>query len=234
MFKKIFILTLFLHCFSSIAYSNEKTYRYSYAMTGINLRENKDLNSRVVANIEYGVKFELIENTKDYLVVDNIKGNWLKVNYKNKTGYVFSGYTSIFPPPRKSEFIDSMKRYSLKEYNEKYLLSKGQLESQNENDYLFKTYFTITNASVLDGFLLYRLIAIYPKIGLINLPKNRISYKLENKAIEVMIENKKDKDGFLKYVKVELLYYESSGKETFVVERCNENDIRLIYINELP
>ena len=234
MFKKIFVLILFLNCFSSIAYSIEKTYRYSYALTGINLRENKNLNSKIVSNIAYGEKFDLIENTKYYMVIDNIKGNWIKVNYKNKIGYVFSGYTSIFAPPSKSKFIGSMKRYSLKEYNEKYLLSKGRLESQNENDYFFKTIFTIPNASVLDGFLLYRLIAIYPKIGLINLPENKINYKLENKAIEVMIENKKDKEGFLEYVKVELLYYESSGKETFIVERCNKNDIRLIYINELP
>jgi len=207
--------------------------KYNYALSGINLREDKTLNSRILLNIPYGEKVFVLNETSDYFEVDNIIGNWVKVRYKDVEGYVFGGYLSVMPAPNRKHFsVDKI--YSIKEYNSVYFRNKGKLISKKENDYLYKTYFTVENASVLECFLLFRLIEIYPQAGLVNLPQKKISYRNEKKAIEVTIDVFKNSENIIKRIDIILLYYNSSGRTIYHFEKINQKDVLVTITNELP
>ena len=207
--------------------------KYNYALSGINLREDKTLNSKILLNIPYGEKVLVLNETLDYFEVDNISGNWVKIRYKDVEGYVFGGYLSVLPAPNR-KYFSAGEIYSLKEYNSVYLNNKGKLISKNENNYLFKTYFTIENVSVVEGFLLFRLIEIYPLVGLVNLPQKKIIYRNEKKAVEVTIEVLKNAEKILEHIDIILLYYNSSGRIIYHFEKINQKDVLVTFINELP
>ncbi len=207
--------------------------KYNYALSGINLREDKTLNSKILLNIPYGEKVFVLKETSDYFKIDNIIGNWVKVRYKDVEGYVFGGYLSVIPAPNRKHFSVG-KIYSIKEYNSVYFRYKGKLILKKENDYLYKTYFTVENASVLECFLLFRLIEIYPQVGLVNLPQNKISYRIEKKAIEVTIDVLKNSENMIEHIDIIILYYNSSGRIIYHFEKINQTDVLVTIINELP
>lgn len=97
--------------------------KYNYALSEINLREDKTLNSRILLNIPYGEKVFVLNETSDYFEVDNIIGNWVKVRYSDVEEQVFGGYLSVMPAPNRKHFsVDKI--YSIKEYNLVYFRNK--------------------------------------------------------------------------------------------------------------
>ncbi len=60
----------------------------------LNLRDKPDKSGKVVEKLSRGAALSLVElaNGGEYVEVDSIAGYWVKVQYKNKTGYVFSHY----------------------------------------------------------------------------------------------------------------------------------------------
>ncbi|WP_271407361.1 SH3 domain-containing protein [Tenacibaculum soleae] len=68
------------------------------AKSGLNVRENGDLNSKKIGKLAYTEKVEIIEkNNIETSIVDNgkeIYGFWFKIKSKNINGYVFSKFLS--------------------------------------------------------------------------------------------------------------------------------------------
>lgn len=60
----------------------------------LNLRDKPDKSGKVVEKLSRGAELTLVElaNNGEYTELDSITGYWVKVQYKNKTGYVFSHY----------------------------------------------------------------------------------------------------------------------------------------------
>ena len=60
--------------------------------SALNLRDRPDKSGKVVEKLPHGAALTLVEAANDgqYVEVDSVYGAWLKVQYKNKSGYVFS------------------------------------------------------------------------------------------------------------------------------------------------
>ncbi len=60
----------------------------------LNLRDKPDLTGKVVEKLPRGATLTLLEavNEGQFVEIDSQSGAWLKVQYKNKTGYVFSAH----------------------------------------------------------------------------------------------------------------------------------------------
>ena len=62
----------------------------------LNLRDRPDLSGKVVEKLPRGAALTLVEivNEGQFVEVDSVFGAWLKVQYKNKNGYVFSPHVT--------------------------------------------------------------------------------------------------------------------------------------------
>ncbi|WP_452225516.1 hypothetical protein [Lacinutrix chionoecetis] len=79
-------------------------YFYVLAPNGLSLRKSDILSSEKLLTIPFGAKLKQTAPiyTVD-LAVENIEGSMMQVLYEGKTGYVFSGFLSAFPPLEKEE-----------------------------------------------------------------------------------------------------------------------------------
>lgn len=84
---------------------------YNASKAGLSLREQPGVNGKVLDKIPYGEKITPVadESEKKQVVLEGMSGFWLKVSYKNKTGYVASTYTLPLPPPK--EGVTNLKDY---------------------------------------------------------------------------------------------------------------------------
>ena len=110
MLRITFILVLLLS--SDLLYAQPglaSTY-YVLAESGLNMRSEPNLKSKVIAKIPYGESvtdpdytdegnYEGIEDFPGYHIYDY----WIKCNYKGKVGYVFKGYLSRYRVPKADE-----------------------------------------------------------------------------------------------------------------------------------
>ncbi|HMU02743.1 MAG TPA: SH3 domain-containing protein, partial [Saprospiraceae bacterium] len=84
----------------SINYAINDT-MYVYAFNGLNIREQQNMKAKVIEKIDFGQKVEIIgiaENPNDnIIVIESLKGNWVRVKYNNMIGYAFDGYLSKLP-----------------------------------------------------------------------------------------------------------------------------------------
>lgn len=72
-----------------------------FAVNGLNLREAPRPNAPVLQVLKTGEKvtvLETFEKQKSFaLTVEDIQGHWIKVQYKELTGFAFDGFLSHFP-----------------------------------------------------------------------------------------------------------------------------------------
>ncbi len=61
-------------------------------MPNLHLREKPDLNSKSICLIPYKDIVNIIEIQGNEIRIDGIRGRWAKIQWKNKTGWVFDGY----------------------------------------------------------------------------------------------------------------------------------------------
>lgn len=77
------------------------------AESGLNVRENADINSRKIGKLTHKEKVEIIEKRNNKIsITDNNKeiyGFWFKIKSKNSSGYVFSKFLT------KSNFYEEIK-----------------------------------------------------------------------------------------------------------------------------
>lgn len=67
------------------------------ARSGLNLRNAPTVNSEKIISGQYGQAVQPIEVVSEEIKLDDKKGNWLKVRYNEKIGFMFSGYLSKLP-----------------------------------------------------------------------------------------------------------------------------------------
>ncbi len=77
------------------------------AKSGLTLRDSSTTQSSKIASIPFREKVLVVERTHNYKRIDSRTGYWVKVNYHDKEGYLFSGYlTDLEIPILKEEEID--------------------------------------------------------------------------------------------------------------------------------
>ncbi|MDO8367418.1 MAG: SH3 domain-containing protein [Saprospiraceae bacterium] len=105
----------------AIRYYNEGDTLYVWAQSGLVLRDAPDFKSKKITSLQFGSivvpnshketngiesSLEVIpsciyegQNYSGYI----IPGNWVQVFANGKTGYVFDGYLSKYPPPNNQD-----------------------------------------------------------------------------------------------------------------------------------
>lgn len=101
---KVLIAT-YLAFFSSLLVAQEKAFRVGetaivFALNGLKLRENPTAKSDSLTILPYGAKAKVVDITYETFVIEHRLGRWVKVNYKDKTGYLFTGYLTNLPLPK--------------------------------------------------------------------------------------------------------------------------------------
>jgi len=66
--------------------------RYINAHNGLMLRENPDINSKIILTIRHNEKVEFIEEKNEIIKIENKSGKWTKVKYNNNIGWIFGGF----------------------------------------------------------------------------------------------------------------------------------------------
>jgi hypothetical protein len=61
-------------------------------ISNLNLREKPDLNSKSICLIPYKDIVSIIELQENEIEIDGIRGRWAKIQWKNRTGWVFDAY----------------------------------------------------------------------------------------------------------------------------------------------
>lgn len=115
----IFIISISFSTYSAQSQENKKSY-YVWAKSGLSIREEAQKKSEKIAVIPYGSKIEIIEISDNELTITvfpkfRYTDNWIKLKYKDYTGYSFKGYISEHKPPAISE--NSLKSYLNKNYS---------------------------------------------------------------------------------------------------------------------
>jgi len=71
---------------------------YVAAESGLSLRDQPDVNGKMLSKLAYGQAIGVLEKTNHKLVVldsgKKVSGEWVKVETRNHIGYVFNGYLS--------------------------------------------------------------------------------------------------------------------------------------------
>ncbi len=81
------------------------------ALSGLRMRATPELKGKTILTIPYDAAVEQVDNG-DYGILEVeeikdfvVKGNWMKVRYEGKEGYVFNGYLTQFPMPNGSDYL---------------------------------------------------------------------------------------------------------------------------------
>lgn len=93
--KQIFVFLAFLFSIN-LGLAQSKT-RYVTA-SGLNVRENENLTSKVVTTLKVGDAVELLGYKSAPTVVNGNKGSWVQVSVGSKRGYVFDFHLSENKP----------------------------------------------------------------------------------------------------------------------------------------
>jgi len=150
---------------------------YVHSLSGLSLRKLASTSAGRQAIMKYGAKLTIASrpDLDKTLVVENIKGYWVEVDYNGIKGYAFTGFLSRFPAPtsksptayltllEKSGFADA-----------KYTTSKtGRSETSGP---VSETSITLVNATILDGFLIARRLFSIPDS--LKLPEYQLNLKM--------------------------------------------------------
>jgi hypothetical protein len=163
---------------------------YVLAQSGLNLRKDADPNSAKLELIPLGGKVTLLTPpAAKNMNIDQLTGGMAKVKYGDKTGFVFDGYLSKFPPPKQS--INIPGGYTLENYVDKLRASSelGIILEEHKMDYggIISTESSIhlPTENWQEAFLIAKL--------LLNIPP-KLLYPKINRAVETIIPNPDKKE----------------------------------------
>jgi hypothetical protein len=61
----------------------------------VNIRNQPNLNGRVIGQLQLHDEIEVIENMGNEQIIDDVLQNWYKIKYSNIEGYIWGGYIAI-------------------------------------------------------------------------------------------------------------------------------------------
>lgn len=106
--RMLFFLILMLTSVGTEA-QTQRTF-YVAAKSGLSLRENQDIGSKVVLKIPYGTKLSISYPDESVNTnTEGMDGQWVKTSFNGKTGYVVNSYLLPWPPPKAT--VKTMKEY---------------------------------------------------------------------------------------------------------------------------
>jgi len=160
---------------------------YVAAKAGLSIRETPAASGKVLDKIPYGEKINILVNNDSLIKIptEGFNGSWVKTTYKGKTGYIVNSYLFPVPPPKAT--VKTLRDYlaqlspvagapvnvktTIKSIDEpfnttlKKQLYKNGAETHDYFAYEYgsETYF-IPGMSVQQGFLLLRLLKVFPDV----------------------------------------------------------------------
>jgi len=133
-----------------------------FATSGLSLRATANSTGQMLTVIPFGESITSIETLGKNETIEWMNGEWVKVRYLHHEGYVFTGFTSMLPPPimdfeltqedldltypllawaeyhfdeiRNSDTIEHDQQYSITQH-----LENGITIERENSDYHFKT-----------------------------------------------------------------------------------------------
>lgn len=111
----IFIIFFFFSC------SKESTEKYVTSLNGLYLRKLPDQKSEKIDLIPFKEKLIILEKDKNIFMIEKTQGNWVKVQWNNKIGWVFDGFinTKLAVDKNLFHFYDDV-NYDRKEFDLQY------------------------------------------------------------------------------------------------------------------
>lgn len=118
----------------------DRSYKYVWAINGLNLRESPSTKSKLLSLIPYGKSVDVLEITeKSYInnFINNggeekhpilLKNQWVKIKYEDRIGYVIDGYLLEMETPRKKELPNQYLRRISKEFGYKKLSKEYEVK----------------------------------------------------------------------------------------------------------
>lgn len=100
--NKIFVLSILIvllnniESYPNIKRNSNKTFTKVISKNGLLLRANHSLNSEKLLLIPYNENVRIINTDGPYEKINSFYAKWVKVNYMNKTGWVYSAYLEDF------------------------------------------------------------------------------------------------------------------------------------------
>ena len=228
-FIGLFVFSVLFAAFR-FAEKEDSTTFYVLAPSGLNLRQAADPNSAKLDLVPLGGKVTLIAPpAAKNMNIDQLSGGMAQVKYGTKTGYIFDGYLSKFPPPKKA--INTEGEYKIETYVEKLreVPNATVLHEEHSMDYggIYSTESSIhlSTQNWQEAFLIAKL--------LLNIPP-KLLYPKVNRAVETIIPNpdkkeqawsdemkvERDKTGQL--IRISYYYRSEGGGWGAVISRSTE------------
>ena len=112
--------------FGQIEISVNNDILYVNTKSGIKLRNEPNNSAEYLNIIQYGDSIRFLENSGYTEVIENRLGNWIKVEFENKMGFIFSGYVTKSKPLKYS--TDKYDCHDL-EYLREWIHNRLELDS---------------------------------------------------------------------------------------------------------
>ena len=220
------ILFLFFLLFSTplLAQKTSKTY-YVFAENGLILRDKPQQDGKKLINIPYGTALNVKDDTRvgtatsvKEIATYSISGKWIAVIFGGQNGYVFDGYLSQLPAPKKNQeedfetqltqlFTAIGKHYEVKKaddsddfithFKQKY--GKGVLLEHTRGEGSSMNTIFIPNVTLREGYLFAKALAYDPQyysLPVFNKKTSVFNIDTNNEdGVGCSIEVKKEKNG---------------------------------------
>ncbi|HMV44161.1 MAG TPA: SH3 domain-containing protein, partial [Leptospiraceae bacterium] len=126
----LFLIGLFFCCLQNSKHLNPPTKTiqtyFINSDSGLKMRIEPDQKSKTIHTIFNGEEIIILEEKTEKVIIDNIENSWVKIQNKEKIGWVFKGYLS-----EKNPYIGKYKmkivNYAQCKYPEFFLIEENNL-----------------------------------------------------------------------------------------------------------
>jgi hypothetical protein len=128
--------------------SDNKTYKYVIAKSGLKLREATDTKSKVLTTIPFNTQVEVIGEQEGEEVTKGKPTTWFQVTYEGMEGFAYGGFLSDMPDfpvlPEQFESVNFKTTYDKGLQNTKILIHSdktvtGEVTEYNGCDYIIES-----------------------------------------------------------------------------------------------
>ncbi|VAW79183.1 hypothetical protein MNBD_GAMMA12-414 [hydrothermal vent metagenome] len=180
--KLTILFSMLLMTLNSFAFKDDRQFAkgddvYVHSLSGLSLRKLASTTAGRQAIMKYGAKLTIASrpDLEKTLVVENIKGYWVEVDYNGIIGYAFTGFLSRFPAPQSKSptaYLSLLEKSGFADA--KYTTSKT--DRTETSGPVTDTSITLINATILDGFLIARRLFSIPDS--LKLPEYQLNLKM--------------------------------------------------------
>jgi len=199
----VLIIIIFCLFLSLCSKSRGKIFKKGYviAKSGLLLREGPGLKSRPFQKISFTSEVDVIANSEVIEIINNLKGSWLKITYKGKTGYIFSRYIAPQIPFNKKESFIGEYETRDKDKSKRFYPSKISIFDNGKSSMFvnlcsnFGTVFGVWDLYYdnLSGKIILQLQLTNSDFGLSDDDKIQILYKVEKNKF-ILFKKNPDKE----------------------------------------